>query len=338
VNKFCLSGEVGISPTEGILSPLVQHLIANLVQVAFLVVFAPLVSGVLARIEEMIQGKHGPSILQPYRDIAKFFAKDEVVSEEASWVFRFAPFIAFVMPVFVVLLIPALTAYPLFFAFMGDMVAAGFFLALGGFFVALAAMDTGNAYGPIGASRTRMVGFLSEPVFIMVFFSVSYVANSTIPYAVNAAWAQSWATMLEPAHLLVLVAFLMLVIAENDRIPVDSPSGKVEIAMIGHSKNLEYSGRGAALMKWAGTMKLMVLIIIFVNVLVTPWGLAATTHWGDIFLSLPKVLGKILLFLLGLAVIEASLAKLRLFRISEFLASAFVICLFAMSVRLVNLA
>ena len=319
------------------MGPIATHLVINLVQVAFLLLFAPLLEGILARLEEMIQGKHGPSIFQPYYDIAKLFAKDEVVSEETTWVFRFAPIINFTMPVFVVLLIPALTAYPLFFAFMGDMVAVGFLMALGGFFVALAAIDTGNVYGPIGASRTRMVGFLAEPVFILVFFSVSYIANATIPYIVNATWAESWASMLQPAHLLVMIAFFMLILADEGRIPVDSPSGKVEIAMIGHSKNLEYSGAGAALMKWAGAMKFMILMIVFLNVLVTPWGLAATTRPVDVLLAIPLVLLKMLVFLVVLAVIESSLAKLRLFRISEYLATAFVICLFAMSIRIVGL-
>lgn len=318
------------------MSPITAHLVINLIQVAFLLVFAPLLEGVLHRMEEMIQGKHGPSIFQPYYDIAKFFGKDEIISDESSWVFRFAPIINFTMPIIIVLLIPALTVYPLFFGFMGDMVSVGFLGALGGFFIALAALDTGNVYGPIGASRTRMVGFLAEPVFMVVFFSVSYVANSTIPYIVTATWDQSWAIMLQPAHLLVVIAFLMLILADEGRIPVDSPSGKVEIAMIGHSTKLEYSGASAALIKWGGAMKFMVLLIIFLNVLVTPWGLASTTHLTDVLLAIPQVLFKMLLFLVVLAVIESSLAKLRLFRISEFLATAFVICLFAMSVRLVG--
>ena len=319
------------------MSPLVHYLVANLLQIAFLLVFAPLLGGVLARLEEIIQGKHGPSIFQPYRDIWKLFGKDEVVSEESTWLFRFAPLIQFVMPVFVVILIPALTAYPLFFAFAGDMIAVGFLFAASGFFVVLAAMDTANVYGGVGASRTRMVGFLAEPVFMLVFFALSYVADSTIPYTVNASWAASWAAMLQPAHLLVVVAFLMLVLADEGRLPVDNPSGKAETAMIGHSKNLEYSGTGAALMKWGGAMKFMALLIVFVNVVITPWGLATTTHWGDVFFAVPKVLGKIFLFLVVLAVIETTVAKLRLFRISEFLASALVIALFAMGVRLVGI-
>lgn len=320
------------------MSPIAAHLVVNLLQVVFLLVFAPLLKGVLERLEEIIQGKRGPSIFQPYRDIYKLFGKDEVVSEDATWVFRFAPIIHFVMPIFVVLLIPALTTFPLFFAFMGDMLAVGFFLSLGGFFIALAALDTGNVYGPVGASRTRMVGFLSEPASILVYFTLSYVANSTIPYVVNASWAQSWASTIQPAHLLVVIAFFLLILADEGRIPVDSPAGKVEIAMIGHSTNLEYSGTGAALIKWGGALKFMVLTIIFLNVLVTPWGLASTLHWSDVLLAIPRVLGKMFVFLVVLAVIESSLAKLRLFRIGEFLAAAFVICLFAMGVRLVGIA
>lgn len=313
------------------------HFALNLVQVAFLLIFAPLVEGVLHRLEEIIEGKRGPSIWQIYRDIWKLFGKDEVVSEESTWVFRFAPIIAFVMPMFVVLLIPALTAYPLFFAFMGDMVAVGFLMAVSGFFVALAGMDTGNVYAAVGASRTHMVGFLAEPVFIMVFFSVSYIANSTIPYFVNATWGASWGSMLQPSHLLVILAFFLLILADEGRIPVDSAAGKVEIAMIGHSKGLEYSGTSAALIKWGGTTKLMVLAMIFVNVLVTPWGLAQGTQWTAILAAIGLVLIKLLAFVIVLAFIETTLAKLRLFRTSEFLSAAFVICLFAVSVRLVGI-
>ncbi|CAM5779557.1 respiratory chain complex I subunit 1 family protein [Castellaniella caeni] len=318
------------------MQPFARFVIINLIQIAFLLAFAPLLDGVLARLEEIIQGKHGPSIFQPYYDLRKLFGKDEIVSRESTWVFRFAPIIHFAMPIFVVMLIPALTDYPLFLAFAGDMIAVGFLFSASGFFVALAAMDTGNVYGAVGASRTRMVGFLAEPVYMVAFFALSFVANSTIPYTVNASWALSWASMLQPAHLLVFVAFLLLVLADEKRLPVDNPAGKAETAMIGHSSSLEYSGTGAALMKWGSAMKFMVVLIVFLNVIITPWGLATTPHWADVLLAIPKVLGKMLVFLVVLAVIETTLAKLRLFRISEFLASAFVICVFAMGVRLVG--
>jgi formate hydrogenlyase subunit 4 len=305
-------------------------------QVLVVMGFSPLIKGIVDRLKERVQSKRGPSILQPYRDIWKLFHKDEVISEESSWIFRFTPYIVFVSPIFVTLLIPVLTDYPLFFAFMGDMLAGGSILALGGFFAALAAMDTGNPYGPMGASRTRMVGFLAEPVFMIVFFTVSFVAGSTIPYIVQQAWITPVANFFAPAHILVLLAFLMLVIAESGRIPVDNPSGHFELAMIDESKGLEYSGRGAALMKWGGCMKFFVLLCIFLNVLVCPWGLAGTGAFWDLLLAIPLILLKMLVFVVILVVIESSLSKLRLFRISEFMGAAFVTSVVAVVVQLIG--
>jgi formate hydrogenlyase subunit 4 len=311
-----------------------ERILYNLLQVIVVVGFAPLAEGVTTRLKEILQSKRGPSIFQPYRDLWKLLHKDEVVSDYASWIFRTAPYVAFVAPVFVALLIPVLTRYPLEFAFMGDMLGGGFILALGGFFTTLAAVDTGNPYGPMGASRTRMVGFLAEPVFIVVFLTVSFVAGSTIPYIVQTHWGTPIANFFEPSHILLLIAFLMLILAEDGRIPVDNPSGLFELAMIDRSKGLEYSGRAAALIKWAGAMKFFVLITIFLNVLVTPWGLAATAAPIDVLIAIPCVLLKVFLFILVLVYIESSLAKLRLFRITEFLGAAFVISVVAMITRL----
>jgi formate hydrogenlyase subunit 4 len=302
----------------------------NLIQLLFVIGFAPLYSGVMSRLKENVQSKRGPSVFQPYRDLWKLFHKDEVISTEATWIFRATPYLVFVVPLFVASLIPVLTDYPLAFAFMGDMLACGFFLALGGFFAALAAVDTGNPYGPMGASRTRMVGFLAEPVFMIVFFTVSFVAQSTIPYIVQQKWVASPAAFFSPAHILLLIAFLMLILAEGGRIPVDNPTGHFELAMIDESKGLEYSGRGAALMKWGGQMKFLVLTCIFLNVLLAPWGLANDIEFAHVLLAIPLIFLKILLFTLLLVTIETSLAKLRLFRISEFLGTAFIISVAAM--------
>jgi formate hydrogenlyase subunit 4 len=307
-----------------------NHILYNLIQVLVVMAFAPLASGVLSRMKEIVQSKRGPSIFQPYRDLWKLFHKDEIVSEDSSWIFRFTPYIVFVTPIFVALLIPVLTNYPLFFAFMGDMIGGGFILALGGFFATLAAVDTANPYGPIGASRTRMVGFLAEPVFMIVFFTVSFVAGSTIPYIVQEKWVTPMANFFMPSHVLLMLAFLMLILAEGGRIPVDNPTGHFELAMIDESKSLEYSGRGFALMKWGGQMKFFVLMCIFLNVLVTPWGLAGDQTLSAVLLAIPLVLFKVFCFLLVLVVIESSLSKLRLFRISEFLGAAFITSVAAM--------
>jgi formate hydrogenlyase subunit 4 len=314
-----------------------NRIIFNVIQVLVVMAFSPLVKGALNRLKEIIQSKRGPSIFQPYRDLWKLFHKDEVISEQSSWIFRVTPYVVFVTPIFVALLIPVLTGYPLFFAFMGDMLGGGFILALGGFFATLAAVDTANPYGPMGASRTRMVGFLAEPVFMIVFFTVSFVAGSTIPYIVQKHWVTPLANFFEPSHVLLMLAFFMLIIAEAGRIPVDNPSGHFELAMIDESKGLEYSGRGAALMKWGGSMKFFVLLCIFLNVLVAPWGLARGETLGEVLWAIPLVLVKIFIFILILAAVESSFAKLRLFRITEFLGAAFITSVGAMIIRLLEM-
>ena len=172
---------------------------------------------------------------------------------------------------------------------------------------------------------------------MIVFFTVSFVAGSTIPYIVQQAWITPVANFFAPAHILIVIAFLMLIIAESGRIPVDNPSGHFELAIIDESKGLEYSGRGAALMKWGGSMKFFVLLCIFLNVLVTPWGLASGAGMGGLLLAIPLILLKMLIFLGVLVITESSLAKLRLFRIPEFLGSAFVTSVAALIIQLLEM-
>jgi len=308
----------------------------NFLQVIVVLLLSPLLKGILSRWKERLQSKKGPSVFQVYYDIWKLFHKDQVFSDTSTWIFRFTPYLVFVAPIFVTLLIPVLTAYPLFFAFMGDMVGGGFVLALAGFFASLAAVDTSNPYGAMGASRTRMVSFLAEPVFMMVFFTVAFVAGSTIPYIVQQYWVASPSNFLAPSHVLVVVAFFMLIVAETGSIPVDNPSGHFELAMIDESKSLEYSGKGAALMKWGGAMKLYVLFSIFSNVLVAPWGLAVDREIGSVLLAIPVTFLKLLVVGAVLVIVESSFSKLRLFRITEFLGVAFIVSIAAVLTRLLE--
>jgi formate hydrogenlyase subunit 4 len=314
-----------------------QSIGLNLAQLAFVLVLSPLFAGILTRCKEFVQSKRGPSIFQPYRDLRKLFGKDEVVSEQSTWIFRLTPYLVFIVPLTVTMLIPVLTDFPLFFAFAGDMVAVGFIFAISGFFFTLAAIDAGNPYGAMGASRTRMVGFLAEPVVIIVLFTVSFVAGSTIPYIVQQHWVHPIANFFAPSHVLLLIAFFMIILAETGRLPVDNPSGHFELAMIDESKALEFSGPSAALIKYGGYMKFTVLAIVFLNVLTTPWGLAHHASPGSIALAIAEVTLKILALIAIIAIVESSYAKLRLFRISEFLGAAFVVCVTAMLAELLHL-
>jgi formate hydrogenlyase subunit 4 len=309
----------------------------NVAQLAFVLLLAPLFAGILARCKELVQSKRGPSIFQPYRDLRKLFGKDERISDESSWILRSAPYFVFIAPLIVTLLIPVLTDFPLFFAFAGDMLAAGFILSISGMFFTLAAIDGGNPYGAMGASRTRMVGFLAEPVIIIVLFTVSFVANSTIPYIVQQHWVHPIANFFAPSHVLLLIAFFMVLLAETGRLPVDNPSGHFELAMIDESKALEFSGRSAALIKYGGYMKFVVLAIVFLNVLTTPWGLAGSGSPGAVALAAVLVAIKILVLIGVIVAVESSFSKLRLFRISEFLAAAFVVSVTAMITEILRL-
>ena len=309
------------------------HILFNVCQVLVVLLLSPFFQGLLTRIEERMQAKRGPSVWQPYYDLWKLFHKNEVVSTQSTWIFRFAPYIYFVSPLLVTLLIPVLTDYPLFMAFMGDMVAAGFILSAGAFFLLLAAMDAGTVYGFMGSSRTRMVSSLVEPIFIIVFFSVSFAANSTIPYIVQAHWVSTPAAFYSPTHLLIVVAFIMIILAETGRIPVDNPAGHFELAMIDEARTLEFSGSSLALVKWGGYMKFMVLSIVLLNVLLTPWGLAAHLSGVDLLAAILRISLKLAGFVVLVAVVETSFAKLRLFRIPDFLGVAFVTAVVAMIVQ-----
>jgi len=310
---------------------MVQLVFLQVLQIATVLCCAPLLRGVINRLKAIVQSKHGPSIWQPYRDLWKLLRKGRVVSEHASWVFHVAPIFSFITPLVVAMLIPVLTAYPLPYAFMGDMLAGGFILSLGGFFTSLAAMDTASAFGGMGSSRARVVSFLAEPVVILVLFGVTLIAQATIPFAVNQTLISA-AYLFNPAHWLLAAALFMVILAESGRIPVDNPSSTFELSMIEASRTLEYSGQELALMEWGGAMRFFVLLTILLNVLTAPWGLAPDggTTVLTVLIAMGTLLFKMLVICCVIVVIESSIAKWRFFRIPEFLGSALILAALAL--------
>jgi formate hydrogenlyase subunit 4 len=298
----------------------------QVLQIATVLGFAPLLRGLINWLKAIVQSKRGPSIWQPYCDLWKLLQKGRVVSEHASWVFHAAPIFNFITPLIVAMLIPVLTAYPLPYAFMGDMLAGGFILSLGGFFTSLAAMDTASTFGGMGSSRARVVSFLAEPVVLLVLFGVALIAQVTIPFAVNQTLISA-AYLYNPAHWLLAAALFMVILAESGRIPVDNPSSTFELSMIEASRTIEYSGQELALMEWGGSMRFFVLLTILLNVLTAPWGLASLggTTVLAVLMALGTLLFKMLVICSVIVVIESSVAKWRFFRIPEFLGSALVL-------------
>ena len=303
--------------------PIVIQVLQSLVVLAA----APLYAGVLARAEAVVASRRGPSVLQPYRDLAKLLRKGSVISDQASWVFRITPFVTFGCYLTVSVIVPVITNTPLPLAFLADLIGGAFVLALAGFMTSLAGLDTASPYGGLGASRASWIGSMAEPALILVFFTVGVVSASDNPYLMNHAIAASPYALVLPTHLLGLLAFFMIVLVENGRIPIDNPGGSTEISMIEEGRVLEYSGRQYALMKWGSWMKFFLLSSIFVNVFVIPWGLGTSGDLPSALLAIPVLLGKLALCGLAIVVIDTSFAKLRFFRIAEFLGAAFLLAL-----------
>jgi formate hydrogenlyase subunit 4 len=294
-------------------------------QVLVVLLFAPFVSGAIAQIEARLQGRRGPKVLQPYYDIAKLFRKETLVPEGASWFFLAAPIIAFTAFLTVPLLIPVLTDFPLPLGYMGDIMGGGLILALGGFAVALAAADTGDPYAQLGSSRSMTFGALTEPSVLFVVFTVALITTTDLPYAMAAVDRSSLAQAIRPAHLFAAVAFFMVVLSDTGRIPVETHTSTLELGMIDEARGFEHSGPALALLKWGSAIKQLVLYVILADVFSAPWGLAGSRHIGSVLLAVPILLAKAVGLGTIFAFIDNSLSKLRLYKITEFMASAFAL-------------
>lgn len=311
-----------------------ESALLQVLAVLVVLVCAPLLRGVINRLKAILQSKRGPSIWQPYRDYWKLLHKGTVISEHATWVYRIAPPLVFITPLVVALLIPVITAYPLPYAFIGDMLAGGFILLLGSFFTSIAALDTGSAFGGMGSSRARVVSLFAEPVVLLVLFTVALAAHATIPFIVNQTLA-SPSYLWSPVHWLLVAALFLVILAEAGRIPLDNPSSTFELSMIEASRLIEYSGPDLALMEWGGAMRFFVLLTILLNVLTTPLGLAPESATGGIALlaalviAIGSLLLKMLVVCIVIVLIESAVAKWRFFRIPEFLGIALALAALA---------
>ena len=301
-------------------------------QVLTILLGAPLVSGIISHVEGRLQGRRGPRILQPYYDIAKLFRKETLVTEQSSWAFLAGPIVAFGCYLIVPLLIPVLTTYGLPLGYMGDILGGAFVLALAGFSVALAGTESGAPYAQMGGSRAMTFGALIEPTILFVIFAVALITSTDLPYALAATVRTSSAEVVRPGHVLAAVAFFLVVLADTGRIPVETHSGTLEFGMIDEARTLEHSGPPLALLKWGSTMKQLILYTILINVFLAPWGLAASGAPQSVFLAIPSLLGKAVVIGLVFAVIDNLFSKLRLFKITEFIAAAFLLAVLAVLV------
>ena len=303
----------------------VPVIVIQMLQVLTVLVAAPGISGFIAKVEARLQGRRGPRILQPYYDLAKLFQKESLAPHGATWFFLAAPLIAFTCYLTVPLLIPVLTTFPLPLGYMGDILGGGFILALGAFVVAVAAAETGAPYAQLGSSRAKTFGAITEPVVLFVVFAVALITATDLPYALAATVHSSTSQIVRPAHLLASGALFMVILYETGRIPVETHTGTNEFGMIETARAFEHSGPYYALLSWGAAMKQLVLYVILINVFLAPWGLAASQQLGSVLLAIVSLLAKAAALGVVVAVIDDSFAKLRLFKIAEFVAGAFLL-------------
>ncbi|MHB1667947.1 MAG: respiratory chain complex I subunit 1 family protein [Thiomonas sp.] len=310
----------------------VASIFTQLFAVAASVLLAPLFSGWVAQCRAWLSNRSAPPIWQPYSRLRKLFHKDAVIARDATPLFRAVPYMLFGVMVAAAAIIPSLST-DLPFASVADAIALVGLFALARVFIALAGMDIGTAFGSMGSRREMMVGFLAEPALLMVLFTSSLISGSTLLPTIAEA-LQSRALAIHASLAFAGVAFVMVLLAENARIPVDNPTTHLELTMIHEAMVLEYSARHLALVEWASSLKLFNYACIGFA-LFLPWGLAGRAD-GVLWLlpALPPLLLKLLVAGFAIALIETLSAKLRIFRAPEFLATAFLLAVLGLLVHL----
>ncbi|MBL8527710.1 MAG: NADH-quinone oxidoreductase subunit H [Burkholderiales bacterium] len=304
--------------------------LAQIIELLLAVLLAPMLTGWVNQCRAWLQNKSGPGILLPYRTLSKLLLKDVVLAHDASPLFRLAPYVVFGCMCLAAAIVPTLgTDLP--FAAAADAIALVGIFALARIFIALAAMDVGTAFGSLGARREMMIGFLAEPALLMVLFTASLISQST-SLATTVEKLGHLELRIYPSLAFAGVAFTMVSLAENARIPVDNPATHLELTMIHEAMMLEYSGRHLALVEWAASLKLFVYSCIGIAIFV-PFGIAEGANALGIVLAVPVLAAKLAVGGFLLALIETASAKVRIFRVPEFLGTAFLLAVLAMLVH-----
>lgn len=304
--------------------------VSQLLEIILALALAPLLTGWVNQWRAWLQNRSAPGLLQPYRALHKLFNKESVVAESASPIFRIAPYMVFGCMALVCAIAPTLsTDLPL--APAADAIALVGLFALARVFISLAAMDIGTSFGTLGARREMLIGFLAEPALLMALFSASLITQSTsLANIVETLAHQPFA--IHPSLVVAGVAFTFVALAENARIPVDNPATHLELTMIHEALILEYSGRHLALIEWAAALKLFAYSCIGLA-LFFPWGIAGAGTPFAIIFAIPVLVAKLAIGGVLLALIETINAKMRLFRVPEFLATAFLLAVIALLVH-----
>jgi formate hydrogenlyase subunit 4 len=302
---------------------------AVVLQIAFVVGMAPLLAGLIRRVRARLEGRAGPPVAQPWRDLRKLWRKERIAPEHTSWVFVVTPLVLVASCVVIAMIVPLVTvASPL--DDVGDLFAVVSLLLLGTVFLALAGLDPGTAFGGMGASREMTVAALAEPTLLLAVTALAARAGSTNLAAIVNAALDHPGVVLSAQSLLALLALGLVTLAECSRLPVDNPSTHLELTMIHEAMVLEYAGPDLALIELAAAMRLLLFGALIAN-LFAPWGIPSGTGFAEMLTGAIVLGAKLALLGTLLGTVEVFVAKLRLFRVPELLAVSFVLALVAVT-------
>jgi formate hydrogenlyase subunit 4 len=301
----------------------VLDLVLQGVQMAIVLALAPLLTGFVRLVKARLLRRRGPPILQPYRDLWRLLHKSVVVAEDATWLYRVSPYLIFAAVWVAAALVPTL-ATDLEFSWSADLIALVALLGSARFFLALAGLDVGTAFGGIGSSREMMIASLAEPAMLLIVFTLSLIAGSTQLSSI-AGYVLGEGLNLRVSMALALIAIVIVAIAENARIPVDNPATHLELTMVHEAMVLEYSGRHLAMIEAAAAIKLLLYLSLIACVF-APWGMARPGDWPIAYaVGTAAYVTKLFVGGLLLAVFETGIAKMRVFRVGELLGVALML-------------
>jgi formate hydrogenlyase subunit 4 len=313
---------------------LIRDLAIQGAQMLLVLLLAPLFTGVVRKVKARLLRRQGPPLIQLYRDLIRLMRKEVVLAESASWLFRVIPYLVFAATWVAASLVPTFRT-GLLFSWSADLIAVIALLGSSRFFLALAGLDVGTAFGGLGSSREMMIASLAEPAMIVIVFTLALIAGST-QLSTIAAFMTSSAVGLRVSLALALFALIMVAVAENGRIPIDNPATHLELTMVHEAMVLEYSGRHLALIELAAALKLILYVSLIVC-LFAPWGIeAAGAGLPALMLGALFYIGKLAIGGFLLALFETSIAKMRVFRVPEFLGVALMLGLLATLLRFVS--
>ncbi len=303
-------------------------LVLSLAQLLFVALLAPLFAGILSTFEEKLESKAGPSVLQRYFDLVKLFRKESVVPSVASPFFRLAPYVTFTLYLFLTLVLPIITAFPLTFGPVVDFIGGGLIFGAAATIKKIAAIDSRSNYAHLGASRAASISALSEPIMVLIFILLGVLSGTNNPYIINNTLQTSTAWYLSLLHWFVVGAFFMVLLVETGQLPIESHT-QAEFGMIDQGMPIEYSGPELAFFQWGGYIKQFLLMSVFLNVFAVPFWVPMKPELGPLVFYLLIHFVKMFLLTLIFAVLNETVSKYRLYKNFDFVAMTFAFALLA---------